>query len=304
VADYRQLNDALFHAGTSSGSANEYVDGPNSLHFYILDRYYDAAGLEHYKLGIQNPAGAGPQQRGVAITGSTAGDGTCTFTVKNTGVNVATDPSLHPQDETASFGSDIYRLSASASGSHAYLRNDLGTAKFGDSFQVPVYIDPAGGSNTVTLTATSVSDPSVTSTATCGQTSVGGTVPATLSLSLGAPASFGGFQPGVARDYSASTPVDVVSTAGDATLSVSDPSATAPGHLVNGAFVVPQALQAKSGGTYAPVSGTPAALRTWSAPTSHEPVSVDFQQSIAANDALRTGTYAKTLTFTLSTTQP
>jgi hypothetical protein len=304
VADYRQLNDALFHAGTNSGSANEYVDGPNDLHFYILDRYYDAGGILHYKLGIQNPTGAGPQQRGVAITGSTAGDGVCTFTVKNTGVNAPTDPALHPQDETASFGSDIYRLSASGSGSRVYLRNDLGTAKFGDSFQVPVYIDPAAGSDTVTLTATSVSDPSVSSTATCGQTSVGGTVPATLSLSLGAPASFGGFQPGVAHDYLASTPVDVVSSAGDATLSVADPGAN-PGHLVNGGFVMPQALQAKSGaGTYAPVSGTPTAVRTWSGPTSHEPASVDFQQSIAANDALRTGTYAKTLTFTLSTTQP
>ena len=29
-----------------------------------------------------------------------------------------------------------------------------------------------------------------------------------------------------------------------------------------------------------------------------------FKQSIAANEALRTGTYSKTLTFTLSTTQP
>ena len=228
------------------------------------------------------------------------------FQLTNSGTDAATDPALHPQDETASFDSDIYRLSASASGTgwQAYLRNDLGTAKFGDSFSVPVYVTPGSGSNTVTLKATSVSDPSVTSTATCGQTTVGGTVPATLSLSLGAPASFGAFQPGVGRDYFASTPVDVVSSAGDATLSVSDPSATAPGHLVNGAFVMPQALQAKSGGAYAPVSGTPAALRTWPGPTSHDPVSVDFQQSIASGDALRTGTYAKTLTFTLSTTQP
>ena len=31
-------------------------------------------------------------------------------------------------------------------------------------------------------------------------------------------------------------------------------------------------------------------------------MSLDFKQSIGANDALRTGTYAKTLTFTLSTT--
>ena len=32
---------------------------------------------------------------------------------------------------------------------------------------------------------------------------VGGTVPATLSLTLGAPASFGAFTPGVAREYTA-----------------------------------------------------------------------------------------------------
>jgi hypothetical protein len=33
-------------------------------------------------------------------------------------------------------------------------------------------------------------------------------------------------------------------------------------------------------------------------------VTVSFKQPVKANDALRTGTYAKTLTFTLSTTNP
>jgi autotransporter-associated beta strand protein len=45
----------------------------------------------------------------------------------------------------------------------------------------------------------------------------------------GAPATFGAFTPGVARDYSASTTANVISTAGDATLSVADPSSTATG---------------------------------------------------------------------------
>ena len=45
-------------------------------------------------------------------------------------------------------------------------------------------------------------------------------------------------------------------------------------------------------------------MKTWSAPTSNEDVAVNFKQSIGANDALRTGTYSKTLTFTLSTTTP
>ena len=51
---------------------------------------------------------------------------------------------------------------------------------------------------------------------------VGGDVPATMSLTLGAPASFGAFMPGVARDYTASTTATTVSSAGNATLSVSD----------------------------------------------------------------------------------
>ena len=49
---------------------------------------------------------------------------------------------------------------------------------------------------------------------------VGGTVPATLSLTLGAPASFGAFTPGVAKEYTASTTANVISTAGDAALTV------------------------------------------------------------------------------------
>ena len=123
------------------------------------------------------------------------------------------------------------------------------------------------------------------STSTTG--TVGGTVPATLSLTLGAPASFGAFTPGVDKTYSASTTADVVSTAGDAALSVSD-----PGHLANGAFSLPDALQ---------VSLSKA---SWNAPVSHDPVTIGFSQHIGANAALRTGSYSRTLTFTLSTTTP
>jgi hypothetical protein len=116
---------------------------------------------------------------------------------------------------------------------------------------------------------------------------VGGTVPATLSLTLGAPASFGAFTPGVDKTYSASTTATVTSTAGDATLSVSD-----PGHLANGAFTLPDPLQ---------VSLSKA---SWTAPVSNDPVAVAFTQHIGAHDPLRTGTYSRTLTFTLSTTSP
>ncbi len=143
--------------------------------------------------------------------------------------------------------------------------------------------------------------------ATSATGSVGGSVGATLSLTLGAPATFGPFTPGVANDYTASTTATVISTAGDATLSVADPSSTNTGHLVNGTFALPQVLQANAkSGAFAPVGGSasPTALLSYSAPVSNDVVPIGFKQSVGANDALRTGTYSKTLTYTLSTTTP
>ncbi len=94
------------------------------------------------------------------------------------------------------------------------------------------------------------------------------------------------------KDYSASTSANVISTAGDATLSVADPSAVATGHLVNGTFALPSPL------------GGLGVVKTWAAPVSNDPVTIPFTQHIGATDALRTGSYSKTLTFTLSTTTP
>jgi hypothetical protein len=106
-------------------------------------------------------------------------------------------------------------------------------------------------------------------------------------LVLGAPASFGAFKPGVTDDYSASTTATVISTAGDAALTVSD-----PGHLMNGTFALPSPLV---------VMFSKAA---WTGPVSNDVVTIAFKQHVAASDALRTGAYAKTLTYTLSTTTP
>ena len=86
-----------------------------------------------------------------------------------------------------------------------------------------------------------------TQTVQIGETSSpGGTVPATLSLSIAAPAQFGAFTPGVARTYEATSTANVISTAGDALLSVADPSTQNTGHLVNGSFFLPQPLQARA----------------------------------------------------------
>ena len=66
------------------------------------------------------------------------------------------------------------------------------------------------------------------------------TVPATLALTLGTPATFGAFTPGVAKDYDASTTANVISTAGDAPAERRRPEPTATGHLVNGTFSLPR----------------------------------------------------------------
>jgi hypothetical protein len=135
---------------------------------------------------------------------------------------------------------------------------------------------------------------------------VGGTVPATLSLAVSPAASFGAFTPGVARDYTTTATANVTSTAATAALTVTDPSSTAPGHLLNGAFALPQALQARAlpDGTAGAISGAPLALRSYPAPVTNDATTLELKQSIGANDPLRTGNYSKTLTFTLSTTTP
>jgi len=139
---------------------------------------------------------------------------------------------------------------------------------------------------------------------------VGGTVPATLSLTLGTPASFGTFLPGVSRTYLASTTANVTSSAGDATLTVTDPSTTSPGRLVNGAFALRLGLQAQgssalgTGSAFGSLSGSPRTLVTYGGPVANDTATIQFRQSIAADEPLRTGSYSKTLTFTLSTTTP
>ena len=127
---------------------------------------------------------------------------------------------------------------------------------------MPVYIDKAAGaaaSGSVTLTATSESDPSKTMSATCtthrrhrrrhragdaGADAWARRPPSARS------------RPGAQKDYFATTTANVISTAGDATLSVADPSTTATGHLVNGAFSLPEPLQANA------VLGTTSAAST------------------------------------------
>jgi PKD repeat protein/type 1 glutamine amidotransferase len=239
--------------------------------------------------GGANGVAVGTDRMGVEIrTGSPTGPVVQTVTLKSTGTNNNTYTSqTFPLDFAGS--ERLFLVFRAVTGGPATTLGNLNWVEFGgDGIGIPAGFFPQP------------------------EAPVGGTVPATLSLTLGTPATFGSFTPGVARDYTASTTANVISTAGDATLSIADPSSTNTGHLVNGAFYLPQKLQASAtsaGGTgsaFAPVgsSAGPTSLLTYGGPISNDAVTINFKQSIGANDALRTGAYSKTLTFTLSTTTP
>jgi hypothetical protein len=145
---------------------------------------------------------------------------------------------------------------------------------------------------------------------------VGGDTPPALNLTLGTPASFPPFTPGLSRDYLTTMTASVTSTANNAALTVADPSTTATGRLVNGAFSLTSPLQVGAVSTYASAvkplipmgnvgtSAAPFTLLNYNGPVGLDAVTLNFKQTIAETEALRTGGYAKTLTFTLSTTSP
>jgi M6 family metalloprotease-like protein len=172
IADYRQLNDCLFHAGLNSGSQYEYVDRANALHFYVIDLEKDAQGIRTYTLGVRSLDGAGKHTRGVELAAPAGRNEeraqlSYNVTLKNTGRSAEIDPGLHLQDTARYVDSDIYRLSVSVEGAgwSAQLQNALATAKFGQSVSIPVYVTPGSApSATVTVTATSESDPNAKAT--------------------------------------------------------------------------------------------------------------------------------------------
>ncbi len=178
IADYRQLNDALFHAGLDSNSQFEWEDAPNRLHFYVVDVQKDARGVLSYTVGVRSLDKAPSRARGVALIAPSRGEAgggqvaRCAFTLKNTGSAATVEPTLHPQAASSFFRHDIFRLAASVEGKGwtAHLRNALSAVAAGEAATVEVSLtrgSDAAPSATVTLTATSESDPSKSATAAC-----------------------------------------------------------------------------------------------------------------------------------------
>ncbi|KAI0595948.1 M6 family metalloprotease [Biscogniauxia sp. FL1348] len=180
IGDYRQLADALFHAGTRSGSEFEHVDEPNRLHLYVVDVRRDDPGVLHYTVGARSLDGSGASTYGAALGDGTsvaaaAAEGTysCAFELTNTGAYVEAG-AAHPQDLSAYLGSDIYRLAAAVTegeGWRVELPNALAAVAFGGAATAKVAVGAAATNATdsavVTLTVTSESDAEVSASAEC-----------------------------------------------------------------------------------------------------------------------------------------
>jgi hypothetical protein len=133
-----------------------------------------------------------------------------------------------------------------------------------------------------------------------------------MELTIPTALNFGAFRPFVADTYLASGTARVSSTTGDASVSVSDPSTTNIGRLVNGDRGLASALQLYAASTNVAATvgaggavtaaGTP--LISFNAPVTNSAVTLTARQAISATEVLRAGTYSKSLTFTLSTTTP
>jgi hypothetical protein len=172
IADYRQLNDALFHAGLNSGSQFEWVDEPNRLHFYVIDRSHDRNGILSYVLAVRSLDGAGQHQRAVRVGGppshaAAAGTSTLGVLLMNPG-----EPDGKPD---AAFGSDVYRMSVSVKGAgwRADLSNALTAVQFGKAAAIPIQITCEKGAApgaTLIFTAVSESDPTKRATLTTALT--------------------------------------------------------------------------------------------------------------------------------------
>jgi M6 family metalloprotease-like protein len=171
VADYRQLNDALFHAGLRSGSEFEWEDTANRLHFYVIDVHRSPESILSYTVGVRSLDGSSPQRHGLTLDAppsQTVTGRAATWTVKltNTGAAAETDGSLHPRNASRYLESDVYRLSVVTEGDEwtSEIQNALAAVRFGESVVVPVRIARVGKGSAggrVTLTAVSETDPSV-----------------------------------------------------------------------------------------------------------------------------------------------
>ena len=137
-------------------------------------------------------------------------------------------------------------------------------------------------------------------------------MPTVLALRLSDQlAQFGTLIPGIARVYDTQLSATATSTASNATLSVADVS-SGTGRLRNGTTELESPLQVRAtnaanpGTAFAPLgsASNPLILLTYNTWFANDTVTIALRQPISASEPLTAGEYAKTITFTLSTTTP
>jgi len=151
VADYRQLNDALFHAGLNSGSEFEYIDAPNRLHFYVIDIHRNGQEVLSYTVGVRSLDSDVVRKAAIISAQKTplkiSGEGIAEFIVS---------------------GDDICRVKADIEGEgwEVKLYNEIVAPGEGRDVRVSVYVRSLPGCSKkgeITLTAVSESNNSIKS---------------------------------------------------------------------------------------------------------------------------------------------
>jgi hypothetical protein len=142
-----------------------------------------------------------------------------------------------------------------------------------------------------------------------------GEVPFTQTLtSYCTEVNLGHFIPAEAKTYTNTCNVTATDTDAASRLTAEDASATDTGHLVQGAYDLPDPLEVQAAAeergittgvqTLATSLGHPQTLLNFAEPFADNLLTVKFTQKIGKKDPLHTGVYAKTITLTLSTTTP
>ncbi len=232
-----------------------------------------------------------------------------------------TTPSGHVVPDATRPGTQIYELIGSTDGGASWFEVQSGPTRISTTGPLLLAMNDttsgyADNTGSVSATITDV----VTASA---PESVSASVTPDLSISVAPSLSLGTLVPSLssASTNSASTDVTVTSTAADVSVSVSDPSSgSAKGHLVNSTsgpsgstegYVLANALQvAGPSGVFGSLDAasvlvfSDALSATSTAGEYSETTPVTFRQTVNANEGLRSGTYAKALTFTAQTTTP
>lgn len=178
IADYRQLNDALFHAGLNSGSEFEFIDEPNRLHFYIVDVLRNEEGIMSYTVGVRSLDDPGTHAGDLILEApSEINPGRrpiyrVLINIENTGDRRSFSSEIHPSgDVNENLNFDIYRVQAFTMGEDwkGYLLNELVVLQAGETKDIPLYVarkneNPTNAS--IVVRVTSESNPSKSRSAT------------------------------------------------------------------------------------------------------------------------------------------